>query len=120
MGASVMLTDWITLKGNSSSDEVVQSMREWIDASQYADCAVYLAVRDYSGSPTVHYETSPTEDEVFWQDMDSVAVTSTTSQLTKVLYSSASVPVARYIRYKVTATAAWSLTFKVGVVLKNA
>ena len=120
MGAVASLTDWITLNGNSSTDEVVQSMRDWIDASAYADCVFYLAVRDYSGSPTVHYQTSPTEDEVFWQDMATEAVTSTTSQLEKVAYASASTPLARYIRYKITGTAAWSLTFKIGVSLKNA
>ena len=119
MGAIVQLTDWITLRGASSADVVIQSVRDWVDAQGYADAVFYLAVRDYSGSPTVHYQTSPTEDEVFWDDMATEAVTSTTSQLAKVLFSSASVPLARFVRYKVTATGAWTLTFKIGIAFKN-
>ena len=119
MGAAAVLQDWISVRGATSSVTVVQSTSEWLDASAYADVAFYLEVKDYSGSPTISYQTSPNQDEALFQDMGSVAVAATGLTQTLVRFATASVPLARFVRWKVGGTAAWSLTFRVNAVFKT-
>jgi hypothetical protein len=121
MGAAGDMTGgWLTVGGLASTDEILASGQDIINTSKYADAFFLIAVRDTSGTPTLHLQTAPVNDEEFWVDMTSVAITSTASQTAKVLFATAGTPMASLIRYKITAAGAnWRLTCKVGVALKN-
>ena len=115
-----MTSGWLTVGGLASTDEILAGSRDIIDTRKYADAFFQIAVRDTAGTPTIHLQTAPVNDEDFWVDMTSVAITDTTGQTAKVLFATAGTPMAALIRYKITAAGGnWRLTCKVGVTLKN-
>lgn len=119
MPQAMLLQDWISIQGNSSSDSVIQSADTWKDLSLYTDVVFYLERKDYSGSTlTLHYQTSPTQDDSLFQDMDTVSISATGLTQTVVRFASATTPLARWVRWKVDAAAAWRLTFRVWMVVR--
>lgn len=119
MPQSHLLQDWISIQGNSASDSVIMSADVWKDLSSYTDVVFYLERKDFSGSGlTLHYQTSPTQDDAMFQDMATVSISGTGLTQTTVLFATASVPLARWVRWKVDASAAWRLTFRVWMVVR--
>ena len=121
MGAVALLQDWITIRGLAASDEVVQSVRDWLDAEGYCDIAFYTEVKEYSGTDaTITFQTAPAQDEALWVDMDHHTPANTSMKTTAVKWDSAGTPVARFVRWKASATGAnWRLTFRINAVLKS-
>lgn len=119
MPQSVLLQDWLTVKGVSSGEVVVQPAEDWVDLGGYVDVIFYLDVRDFSGSPTIRYQTGPTQDESLFSTVSSIAVTATGLTQTAVRYASASVPIRRYVRWRIGGTAAFSLTFRVWMIARR-
>lgn len=119
MPAAMLLQDWITIQGNSSSDAVIQSADGWRDLQPITDVVFFLERKDYSGSGlTLHYQTSPTSDDSLFQDMATVAIAATGLTQTIVRFADASVPLARWVRWKVDASAAWRLTFRIWMTVR--
>jgi hypothetical protein len=115
-----ILQDWITVRG--SNNTVTQSESEWLDLTQYEDVMFWIDVREVTGTVTLNIQTSPTKDETFFTASTAAIYTSTitasaspiTPSTTKVLMASASVPVARYLRWSLTsATAPFDATFRI-------
>lgn len=119
---SGLMQDWLTTDG-AGTTPFVQPRPDWLDLETFGDVTFWLVVRGVSnpgaGAVVLTYETSPaTEDSVF-QPLGVVALTaSATPVITKVaLSTNPSVPLARYVRWKLEGTTAgnWSVTFRIFV-----
>lgn len=120
MPQAVLLQDWTSVQGNSSSDSVTQSADTWLDLSPYSDVVFFFDRKDFSGSGlTIRFQTSPTTDDSLFQDMATVSVSATGVTQTIVRFADASVPLARWVRWKVDASAAWRLTFRVWTTVRS-
>ena len=110
-----VLQDWVTIQGGAAT--ITQSEQDWLDLSPYQDVTFWLHVTQASGSPSVTYQTSPSEDDVLFQSMtgSAVALAGGTVTVTKVIMESAPAPVARFVRWQVTGTPPWQVTFRIFV-----
>ncbi len=112
-----VLTDFITVRG--SGNTITQSESEWLDLTQYEDVTFWIDVKEVTGTVTMNIQTSPTKDETFFANVYTNAalaagVINPASTGGKCLMSSASVPIARYIRWQVTsASAPFDATFRI-------
>lgn len=120
MGTSVLMQDWITLQGNSSADAVVQPGSEWIDAQDFVDYTILLDVREATSNLRVEIETSPIEDESMFTGSTSFVPTSMGVYQQVVRFATATVPLARYLRWRVHhASSSWKITFRLFLILKT-
>jgi hypothetical protein len=102
-----MLQDWLTIRGTQSGSHITQSEADWISFQPYQDIVFWLEVKSVTlaglTSLTLEYQTAPAKDESLFVPMVS-AVTlaaSTTPAVTKVLLAqNPSVPLARWVRWK--------------------
>jgi hypothetical protein len=113
-----VLTDWITVRG--SNNTVNQSESEWLDMTQYEDLFFWIDVKEVTGAAvTLNIQTSPTKDEAFFTTISNnttlgVNTLTPSSAQGKCLMSSASVPVARYVRWQLTsANTPFDATFRI-------
>ena len=113
------LTDWITVRG--SNNTVTQSESEWLDLTQYEDLTFWIDVKEVTGTVTLNVQTSPTKDESFFTTISNnttlaVGTLTPSSGQGKCLMASASVPVARYVRWSITsASTPFDATFRIFV-----
>lgn len=111
------LCDWMTVRG--SNNTVTQSESEWLDLTQYEDVTFWIDCKEFTGTTvTLNIQTSPTKDESFFTNIYSqalaVGVVNPGSTGGKCLMASASVPVARYVRWQLTSTSApFDATFRI-------
>ena len=111
------VTDWITVRG--SNNTVTQSESEWLDLTQYEDVFFWIDCKEFTGATvTMKLQTSPTKDESFFADIYSqtlaVGIVNPASTGGKCLMSSASIPIARYLRWSVvSASAPFDATFRI-------
>lgn len=122
---SVVVQDWVTIRGASSVTSITQGENGWIGTAAYEDIVFWLDVREVSlsgaTSVNVNYQTSPLKDDyLFTNMMSGVAITAalTTPTVTKVLLSqNPTCPLARWVRWNLsvvgTATASWDMTFRI-------
>ena len=115
-----ILQDWITIRGQSlaSPPPIAQTEHEWLDLTPFQDVFFWLDVREVLGStPTITFETSPTADESLFQPILAARQMSAGASPTVIPapMSIASVPVARFVRWKVQGPAStlWDVTFRV-------
>jgi len=127
---SFILADWTTVRGQSASpaSQVTQDETGWLDLEQYSDIVIYLDVREVSpggaSAVTFYFETAPSKDDprdtngnpTFFQALASSALVSASSTtiVLRALMLTASVPLARYVRWRVVgpASALWDATFR--------
>ncbi|MBI4701730.1 MAG: hypothetical protein HY744_11330 [Deltaproteobacteria bacterium] len=114
MPATYLLQDWKYVSG-TAGDEIVQEESGWLDLGGLTDVTFYLTVKSYSGAPTIHYQTSPSKDNDLFASMDSVTPGAAGRTVTIVRYSSASEPLARWVRWRITAAAAFTMNFRLWV-----
>ncbi len=113
-----VLQDWITVRG-ASGINITQSESEWLDLTQYEDLTLWIDCKEITGTTvTINIETSPTKDDTLFSAMYAATLTTTlvspSTAAAKILMSSATVPVARYVRWKLVApAAAYDATFRV-------
>ena len=120
---TIELQDWLTLKCQSTVTSFTQEASKWLDVSAFKDIVLWLEVRGVTSggasSFTLNYETSPSVDEALFTAINApIALAVGGPTVTKVLTSSASVPIARYVRWKINqtgATGSWDVTFRVFV-----
>lgn len=123
-----LLQDWTTIRGTGGATGapglvVTQSESNWVSLQPYQDIIFFLEVREVTvptGAITLAYETSPLKDESLFVAMATVAalaVTPVAITPTKViLATTAGVPLARWVRWKLTSTTtsgAWDATFRI-------
>jgi hypothetical protein len=113
---SFLLQDRNTIRGSVTT--VTQGEDGWLDLTAYQDLVFYIDCREQSGSsaPTLTFQTSPTKDENLFSAMTAGTSLSASASPTivKALLASATVPVARYLRWQLTGPAGtWDATFRV-------
>lgn len=120
MPASMLLQDWITVKGQSGSVTVTMPAGSWPDLSGVLDVMLHTEISAYSGSGgQIAFQTAPARDDGLFEDMDTVAFTQSSPAITIVRFSSATVPVSRFVRWKISAAAAWEVTFRVWMTVRT-
>lgn len=112
-----ILQDWTTIRANNAGSTVIQSEEGWLDLSLFQDVFFWVDVREITGTVTLFFDTSPTADESLFQPLvagGQVLTASTTPTLVRAPMTSASVPIARYVRWRMSGTTnPWDATFRV-------
>lgn len=115
---SFVLQDWTSLEGVGTVS-VIQSEHDWLDMSPFQDVVLWIDVRQATTSPTPNLliETSPSKDESLFVSMNSTAIPMTASPspfILQLLMGSAAVPVAQYLRWKISSGGGtWEATFRI-------
>jgi len=129
-----VLQDWITIRGTTGASgnafggagDIIQGESTWMGFSSFQDVVFWLDIREAT-LPTTSlnwaFETSPTKDNGLFLPMNGtsgLAISSLTvgvQALQKVILASATVPLATWVRWRVSpinATAqTWDTTFRV-------
>src|SRR5215469_918398 len=90
---SVVLQDWVTIRGGSTVTSITQGENGWVGTAAYEDIVFWLDVREVTasaGTITMNYQTAPLKDESLFTNMIAgVTMAVTTPPLTanKVLLS---------------------------------
>lgn len=103
-----LVQDWLTIRGTQANAAVIQSEADWLSLQPYQDVVFWLEVKSVTlgglTSLTLEYQTAPAKDESLFTSM-TTAVTlaaGTTPTITKVLLAqNPTVPLARYVRWKI-------------------
>jgi len=116
MAHAFLLQDWTTVSG-AAGGTVKQGEDRYLDLSGYQDVALYLEVGTSTPTGlTVDIETSPIKEDAYFDGMHSFAsIAAGLQPLGVVRWASASVPLARFVRWKITAASAWSITFRIWI-----
>lgn len=109
-----LLQDWTTIRFANTVTTVTQSEANWVSLQPYQDIVFFLEVREVTlGSGvtavTLDYQTAPMKDEALFVNMVTgsgliVSSPSVSPIVNKVLLASATVPLARWVRWKLTTT----------------
>ena len=120
---SFVLTDWTAVAGPTGPSTFTQDESGWLDLSAFQDVVIYLDVREVSSTPTIAFETSPCREDGLFQPIASTTLSSSGTQpsILRGLMLGSAVPLARYLRWKITGlpAAAWDATFRVLVVANS-
>jgi hypothetical protein len=116
------LTSWITIRGANGST-VTQGESQWLDLRGFEDVVAWLQCNEVTkggaSNVTLAYQTAPTKDELLFTTSGSVNLAAgSTPVITTVLMSSASVPLARWLRWQLTAsgsTSTFDATFRLWI-----
>lgn len=117
MPQAVLLQDFISVAGKSSSDAVIQGEDQWVDLGGYADVYFFVDTKQTSGSPSLSLETSPTRDDALFASMATFSLTGTGVTTSVVRYATATTPLRRWVRWKTSAAAPYRTTFRVWMVV---
>lgn len=115
MPHAYLMQDWTTVTAGASGT-VKQGEDRYLDLSGYQDVAIYLEVGTSSPTGlTLDVETSPNKEDTYFKSMTTFTspVAGLTSPPAVVRWSSATIPLARFVRWKITASSAWSITFRI-------
>jgi hypothetical protein len=108
-----ILQEWITIRGSVTT--VTQGEDGWLDLTAYQDLVFWVDCREVTGTtPAISFQTSPTKDDSLFTNVIASAnlAAASTPAVTKALLASATVPVARYLRWQITGPAGtWDATF---------
>lgn len=125
---SFILQDWLSVEGPAATT-FTQDESFWLDLSPFQDVVFYVDVRESSGAggltPTIAFETSVAKEDALFQSLTAAPATMTpsnTPQIVPALLLSAAVPLARYVRWKITGpggASGWDATFRVLVVANS-
>lgn len=113
-----VLQEWTTIKV-PVSESVAQDEAGWLDLSDYDDIVIWSQVRTSENIASMAIETSPTKDDGWFTSMATPSVSAATAPVvTKNIFSSATTPLARFVRWKITAngTDTGDITFRVWIV----
>jgi len=122
---NVPLQDYITIRVDSTVASVIQNETGWLDLAGFQDLVAFLEVKEFSGATTINisYETSPSKDEDLFTNMATAVTLVTGVTATKMLKASATVPLARWVRWKLAATTisgSWDAYFRVWLACNRA
>ncbi len=118
-----LVQDWITIMSRTTGVTVTQSEADWMSFQPYQDIVFWLEVKSVTlaglTSITLDYETAPAKDDsLFVKMITTTALTAAVSRQDKVLLSqNPTVPLARWVRWKLTPTGTptgdWGLCFRI-------
>lgn len=114
------LLPWTTLRGASSSDSIVSPAAQMVDALGYRAAVFGFEFREYTTSLQVVIQTAPVDEEDAFVDMVTHTASSTTVIKHVVVTESATVPVMRYVRWKIThPSTGWVATVRLFAAFKR-
>jgi hypothetical protein len=118
-----VLQDWVTIRGASTVTSIIQMEPNYGQLDAFQDAIFWLQVSEVTtgaGTITMNYETAPLKDESLFAAMATAGISTvamTPPTITKVLLSTnPTVPLSRWVRWRLSqtgATSAWDLTFRV-------
>lgn len=122
---NVALQEYITIRSDSTVAFVTQNETGWLDLAGFQDLVAFLEVKEFSGATTINisYQTSPSKDEDLFTNMATAVTLVTGVTATKMLKASATVPLARWVRWKLAATTisgSWDAYFRVWLACNRA
>jgi|ERR1700722_11958441 len=117
------MQDWVTIRGASSASQAttIQSEHQWLDLAKYSDVVLWTEIKEAtlgSGTVDISFETAPSKDEsLFSQAVAPFLATAGTVTASVVHRDTATVPLGRWLRWKITSGAgtAWDVVFRVWV-----
>jgi hypothetical protein len=119
------LQDYINIRSDSGVSSVTQNESGWLDLAGFQDIVAFLEVKEFSGATTISilYQTSPSKDESLWANMTVSIALAAGLTTTKLLKDSATVPLARFVRWQLSATGisgSWDAYFRVWLACNRA
>lgn len=114
MPHSQLLQDWTTVTAGANGI-VKQGEDKYLDLSGYQDIAIYLEAGTVTTATVLDIETSPNKEDAYFRTMATFTSPSAGVTLppTIVRWASATTPLARFVRWKLTNTGIWSATFRI-------
>jgi hypothetical protein len=114
------MQDWLTIRGASlaSTATIIQGEHAWLDLSDYRDVVVWTEVKTASGTPNLSFETCASKDEeLFAQAVAPYTPVHGTVKVIVVHRDTASIPLATWLRWKLTQAGGsnWDVTFRVWI-----
>ena len=110
-----MLQQWLTV-GGAVSVVGLQGEDHYLDLGAYRDIVVYPEIGFSTSGTTLAVQTSPIKDGAMFSNMASWVPTGTGTLTPAVVqFASSSVPLARYVRWRISNSSAWSVTFRIWV-----
>jgi hypothetical protein len=115
---SFILQDWTTIRGASGVSTITQDEDGWLDLAPYQDVVFWLDLKESTNTPMITFQTSPNKDDALFQALvpgTSLPTAGFSAPLVvSALMLNASVPVARWVRWQLTATTGtWDASFRV-------
>ena len=112
MGYCALLQEWNTV--GVASGTTTQTERGWLDLADYQDVIFSTTCANVTvGVPTtLNFQTAPTVDNDLFLTMGSFLLAPGQTQ-TLIRYQTATTPLARYVRWQLTAGAATTVTFRI-------
>jgi hypothetical protein len=112
-----VLQDWTTIQAASGVATMTQEEDGWLDLTPYQDVVFWIDAKSSTSTPTITFQTSPSKDEIMFQPLVSGVAIPTAGlsppQVVSAFMATASVPLARYVRWQLTGSGAWGATFRV-------
>jgi hypothetical protein len=113
-----VLQDWIAVASTGVAD-VIQTQDDWLDLSPFQDVFLYVSCTEVSTTSAVHltFETSPTADAaLFVAIATQLTLTGGVISTVQAPMLQAAVPIARYLRWRLScAVGPYDATFRVVV-----
>lgn len=114
------LLPWTTLRGASSSVTIVAPAALWVDAIGYREAVFGFEFREYTSGLQVVLQTAPVDEEDAFVDLVTHSASSTSVINHVVVAESATVPLMRYVRWKIThGSTAWATTLRLFAAFKR-
>lgn len=119
---SVVMQDWVTVRGNTSATSFVQNESAWLRLDGFRDLTAWVHATHMSPTSiaTVNLDTSPTDDPSLFQTLLSFEIGSGGVYVATSRANQVTVPLANVLRWSVvrkTSSSDWAVTFRVIVSL---
>jgi hypothetical protein len=115
MSYTLVIQDWLRVAG-ASTVVALQPESDMLDISMFQDLSFYIEVSEVTNT-LLKIQTAPIKEEAYFMAGDLVSVVASTGlpTPTKVRWETATVPPARWLRWRATnnTAAAWNITFRI-------
>lgn len=119
MAESMLLQDWTTAEGQAASAAVAMPAEEWPDLGACVEVVFHAEIAAWSGTGgLISLQSAPDLDEHLFLTMATVAFTAA-SPASRVVRLTSARPLSRWVRWRITATSAWKLTFRVWMTVRR-
>lgn len=114
---TLILQEWTTIRGGVTT--VTQQETDWLDVTPYQDAVFYVQVAKLTNSPTLSLQTAPTADESLFVSMAGSIALNSSLTLVPVYMLPSPTPIARFVRWQLTGSPTWDVTFRIVVALNS-
>ncbi|CAN5424825.1 hypothetical protein BH09MYX1_BH09MYX1_58430 [soil metagenome] len=113
---ATLLQELLTMGAQDGIADITQSAHQYLDVGQNEDLVFYVDVRDVVNAVSIFFETSPTpQNSSFLPMVAPVKVTVPGLVVSRASFSTAAVPPARYVRWRLNGppSGGWRVTFRI-------